>query len=164
MVSTQQPTVYLESSVISNLVAKPSSNVLTFALQKFTHKWWKEERPKCRLVVSEFVLMEVGKGDPVASTKRREIIAGLEVLRHNEDIAHLANMLISARLLPKKAIEDAVHIVTASYYRIAYIITWNCKHIANPISYPKIVKTLDSLGLACPIIGTPQNLLFLNEE
>ncbi|MGL4943948.1 MAG: type II toxin-antitoxin system VapC family toxin [Thermoguttaceae bacterium] len=155
-----KPTVYLESSVISMLAARPSNNVLTLAMQRHTHQWWNEERRHCELFVSATVLDEIRRGDASASQERMAIVQGLPILRHEPQIQRLADVLVLRHLLPKKALEDALHIATAAHYGINYLLTWNCTHIANSTNFRRIAKTIRESGFQAPVLCTPMNLSF----
>ena len=59
-----RPQVYLETSVLSYLAAKPSQDVIASGRQLVTRRWWESEREQYRLVVSEAVVAECERGDP----------------------------------------------------------------------------------------------------
>jgi hypothetical protein len=57
------------------------------------------------------------------------------------------------------ALLDALHIACAAVNRVDYLLTWNCKHIANPMILPRVFRTLDDFGLPFPIICTPKDMM-----
>lgn len=61
--------VYLETSVISYLTARPSKTIIGAAHQQITLAWW-DFREQYDLFVSESVLRECGAGDADAAKKR----------------------------------------------------------------------------------------------
>ncbi|NEP63131.1 MAG: type II toxin-antitoxin system VapC family toxin [Symploca sp. SIO2G7] len=70
-----------------------------------------------------------------------------------------AQVLIDQHILPLKALEDALHIAIATKNHVDYLMTWNCKHIANAEIQKKIINLCYSLGYASPLICTPLELM-----
>ena len=66
---------------------------------------------------------------------------------------------MSRAILPAKAQVDALHIATVAHHRIQYLLTWNCKHIANAKILPRIYQVLTDLEVPIPVICTPEELL-----
>jgi hypothetical protein len=58
-----------------------------------------------------------------------------------------------------KAAEDALHIAIATVHGMDFLLTWNCKHIANPEIQKRIALYLEEQGLFLPFICTPDELL-----
>jgi len=150
--------VYIETSIISYLTARPSKTILGAAHQQLTQAWW-EKRFEYELLVSQAVWQECAAGNPEAAQRRLAALADLGVLAVTEDMLDLAETLISQRLIPTKALEDALHISIATLHRVNFLLTWNCRHIANPIIQEGIAKYLEQRGLFLPIICTPEELL-----
>ncbi|PQJ95814.1 hypothetical protein CXB77_15910 [Chromatium okenii] len=150
--------VYIETSVISYLTARPSKTILGAAHQQITCAWW-ERRSEYNLFVSELVLRECEAGDTSAAEKRLASIADFPLLLITEDILQIAEALLEQQIIPLKAAEDALHIALATAYHIDYLITWNCRHIANPEIQRNIAIYLESIGLPLPFICTPEELL-----
>ena len=123
--------VYIETSVISYLTARPSKTILGAAHQQITLAWW-ETRSQYDLVVSESVLRECGAGDPDAAKKRLTVLNDVPLILITEQALDIANSLIAKGIIPAKAAEDALHIAIATVNGVDYLLTWNCRHIANP--------------------------------
>ncbi|MDD5674000.1 MAG: type II toxin-antitoxin system VapC family toxin [Chitinivibrionales bacterium] len=151
--------VYLETSIISFLTGKPSSNLLSAAWQNITNEWWENRRAVFDLYSSELVIEEAGQGDLSASKKRLAILKGIPLLEVNDAVSHLSMKLITPGALPKKAINDALHISIATIHKMDYLLTWNCRHIDNAEIKPKMRGLLMKYGYVCPEICTPQELL-----
>jgi hypothetical protein len=83
----------------------------------------------------------------------------IPTLALDEDSLALAHKLINAHLLPDKALLDALHIAVAANNGMDYLLTWNCKHIANAVMRPKIEQMCRLLDLVPPVICTPEELL-----
>ncbi|AGX88287.1 type II toxin-antitoxin system VapC family toxin [Candidatus Symbiobacter mobilis] len=150
--------VYIETSVISYLTARPSKSILGTAHQQITLAWW-ETRSQYDLVVSELVLRECGAGDPDAAKKRLTMLNDVPLILITEQALDIANSLIAKGIVPAKAAEDALHIAISTSNRIDYLLTWNCWHIANPEMQRGISAHLDDIGLSLPFICTPEELL-----
>jgi hypothetical protein len=155
--------VYIETSVISYLTARPSKTIVGAAHQQITLSWW-EQRFEYELLVSRSVWQECAAGDPDAARNRLAALEGMDVLAVTEDMIQLAEALISERIIPSKATEDALHIAIATLHRVDFLLTWNCSHIANPVIQENIAVFLEKQGLFLPIICTPEELLGENEH
>ena len=154
----EKPAVYVETSVISYLVARPSRDLVVAAHQQLTVAWWHDQRQNYDLFVSQIVVDEVRAGDPEIAAKRIAAIADLPLLGINEEAVHLAQSLIKAHAVPKKAALDALHISVACVGGMDYLLTWNCKHIANATMRSEIETTCRTAGYASPVICTPEEL------
>ena len=153
-----RPTVYVETSVISYLVARPSTDLLTRAHQKTTQEWW-AERARFQLYVSSFVADEAKQGEPAYATQRLGVIATLLVLDVPEDVDRVARALLLRGSLPRKAETDALHVAVAAVNGVDYLVTWNLRHIANPAMRRRIEEVCRSCGFEPPILCTPEELL-----
>jgi hypothetical protein len=84
------PSVYVETSIISHLAARPSRDLIVAARQQLTHTWWRERGPAFGLYVSQVVPDEVLVGDPDAAERRAALVAGMPVLDITPEVADLA--------------------------------------------------------------------------
>ena len=147
--------VYIETSIVSHATARPSSNAKIALLQQQTRDWWANERPKFRVVTSQLVLDESALGDPTAAEQRLKLLADLDLIPADPRIETIADELIVRHLMPEKARLDAFHVATAAVGGVQYLLTQNCRHIANGHTLPRIYKTLDELGFPELLIYTP---------
>ncbi|XCN72621.1 MAG: type II toxin-antitoxin system VapC family toxin [Candidatus Electrothrix aestuarii] len=152
-------TVYIETSVISYLTARPSNDLRAMANQSATVDWWETQRPKYSVFVSELVISEAGKGHPEAAQRRLAAISDLPLLKISPEVRKLAQALIQHHALPKKAETDAYHVAVAVVNGAEYLLTWNCTHIANAHTRPKIESTCRILGYEPSVICTPLELM-----
>ena len=150
--------VYVETSVVSNLTARRSYNLIDAARQAATQTWWDTMRCEFDLFVSLLVIDEASKGDSDASRKRLEALKEMSVVTITREMEVLAERLLEATAVPRSSYEDAVHIAAATVGKMDYLLTWNCKHIANAVTMPKIFKVCNDSGYQCPIICTPEQL------
>jgi hypothetical protein len=151
--------VYKETSVISYLTAKPSQNIIVAAHQQITTEWWNERSTNYKLYASEIVLQEASKGDSEAASKRLTIIKQIENLPLNDNVRELARLIINKGIVPFEFVEDALHIGIASVHKMDYLLTWNCKHIANAEIQRDLNQLVRENGFTLPIICTPEELL-----
>lgn len=115
------PTVYLETSIISYLTARPSGNVVAAGDQLITREWWDAERDLYELLISDLVILEASAGDPQMVKKRLEVLSSLTVLEARPEAEELAQKLILSKVLPEKAAADAAHISIATVNNLDYL-------------------------------------------
>lgn len=153
-----KPTVYIESSIPSYLTARPSRDLVKAAHQQLTQEWW-DKRDHFELFVSAIVIQEIERGHPEAAQRRLHAMSGIAPLKVKDSAEHFARQLITENLLPEKAMLDALHIAVAAQGGMNYLLTWNCKHIANASMRPKIERACRLMGFVPPVICTPEQLL-----
>lgn len=129
------------------------------ANQEATRSWWETARPRYELFISSMVSQEASGGDPEAAKRRIAVIEGLPDLDVSEEVERLAAQLLAGAALPEKAKTDALHIAVATVHGIDYLLTWNCKHIANAVMRPKIEAICRAAGYEPPVICTPLELM-----
>jgi predicted nucleic acid-binding protein len=150
--------IYLETSVISYLTAKPRRDVVQTARMQASLALW-EARGWMSLHVSEVVLDEISSGDPAAALRRRALVDGLPVLSLNQETQYLAQLLVDRKALPKVALTDALHIALATVHKMDAIASYNFRHIAGAFARQKIEHCLMQLGYRSPVIASPDQLL-----
>lgn len=152
-------TVYIETSIVSHASAWPRSDIRVAALQHQARQWWALERPKFELVTSQLVIDEASVGDPSAAADRLNLLDGLPTVPIDNDVRNLAREIVSASMMPPKAAADALHVAAAAVAGIEYLLTLNCKHIANARELPRIYRLLDERGFGQLLICTPAEFL-----
>ena len=150
--------VYLETSFVSYLLGKATTDIKISVDQAWTRKWWNEIAPSCDVFVSDFVLAEARNGNVEQVTKRIEFLREIPLLDYdNERVESLARKLVGDEAFPPNAATDAYHAAVSATCGMDYLLTWNCKHIANPVRLPKTMRIIRAEGYACPQILTPAN-------
>ena len=150
-------TVYIETSIVGYMPARSRDAVIFQARQELTRKWWHSRRKHYRVVASQLVLDEAARGDEEAALERLRLLEGVALLDVTDlRIAPVAEALLDAHLLPEAARSDADHIAVATVHGVDYLLTWNCKHIANADTLPKIYRLLTELGYVPPLVVTPE--------
>lgn len=150
--------VYLESSVISYLTARPATDVIKLAKQKLTQQWWDENRSAYDLYVSDPVIAEIQRGNPEAAHRRMAVVAGLPILDVNATVVAFYRQFFSRHILPSKAESDALHIAVAAVHGMSYLVTWNCTHINNATLKRKISEVIAKAGYNAVVMATPEEL------
>ena len=158
-----KPTVYLETTVIGYLAMRVSGILRVAANQQTTRDWWDNQRQRFDLFVSRFVVDECSDGDPVAAEERLAYLEGIPLLQMSDDVNSLAESLLVGVPMPEKAGIDALHISVAAANGVQYLLTWNCKHIANPSLRPRIERLCRDMDYEPPVICTPQELLEIHD-
>lgn len=151
--------IYIETSIPSYITAKPSGDLVATTRQYLAQKWWTNERDKNQLYVSGIVLLEAGRGDEGKAKQRIELLTEIPRLKISETCRSLAKEIILKSDLTQKASEDALHISIATIHQMDILLTWNCRHIANPIILKKIRKIVSEFGYLLPEICIPEELL-----
>jgi predicted nucleic acid-binding protein len=150
--------IYLETSVISYLTAKPRRDVVQTARMQASAGLW-EARGAMSLFVSQVVIDEISSGDPVAALRRNELVSDLPVLSLNAEAQYLAQLLVERKALPAVALTDALHIALATVHKMDAIASYNFRHIAGAFARQKIELCLTQLGYRSPVIASPDQLL-----
>lgn len=155
---TDKPKIYVESSTISYLTARPSQDVIIAAKQELTRRWWKK-RDNYDLFISETVLEEIGEGNKKAAELRIDAVKGITLIAptHTADI--LADTLLASKAFPPNAEVDAYHVALATVHEMNVLLTWNQRHIASQSKRFQIESIIFGFGFVAPRLLTPEQLL-----
>ena len=152
--------VYLETSFVSYLTGVETSNAKIAADQAYTRQWWERERAKCDVYVSNYTLDESAKGNADLCARRIEKIRDVPVVpRRVEKEIELARQLIEGHALLEGETTDALHIASAAVAGMDILLTWNCRHMANPHTLPKTRDIVSAAGYVCPQVMTPRTFI-----
>lgn len=152
--------VYLETTVVSYYTAWPSQNLIIAAHQQITHEWWRTRLHDFDIFISQFILDEAGQGDSKASEDRLKELESFELLEVTEKALEIAQSIMEIKgFIPEKAATDAAHIGMAAAHGIHFLLTWNCKHLANAEMSDRVAQVCDQHDRVCPVICTPEELL-----
>src|ERR1035438_2171083 len=138
--------LYLETTIPSCLVGRPSRDLRVAAHQEITRDWWESRRSAFELYAPELVVQEVQAGDALLASQRLEILRDIPKLAVSSEILKLAEELIAKGPIPRKAAGDAAHIAIATVYGCEYLLTWNCRHIANAELHRAIRRVVEDYG------------------
>ena len=148
--------IFIETTIPSYYASRPSRNLLQFARQELTREWWDGQRHQFDLFTSQLVLDEAAEGDPAKASERLQMLSGLAILDLNEQVAALASELVERNILPILAGRDALHLAAAGVHGMGFLLTWNCKHIANPFIADRLQSCFSAMGVHLPVICTPE--------
>ena len=151
--------VYIETTIVSYLTARPNRDLILAAHQQITIEWWETRRGDFYLYTSQFVIQESSAGEAAMAQKRLKSLDGIPLLAVSQEALDLARALVEKGPIPEKAKVDALHIAVAAGNGMDYLLTWNCKHIANAEMQIGIGKFCRAAGFEPPVICTPEELL-----
>lgn len=155
--------IYIETSIPSFYYSTRSESDM-IARRNWTRSWWQHASQKRRIVSSAAVVEELRRGnypgqdDCVAFAKR------LPLLPIEPIIERIVQRYIENHVMPSDPTGDALHLAIASYHECEFLVTWNCRHLANANKFGHIRRLNTLLGLTVPIITTPLELLGDEED
>ena len=150
--------VYVETTIVSYLAARRSRNLIVRAHQEVTRRWWRE-RSSFEVFASALVVEEASRGDASLRASRLRLLRGVPLLDVSDDTRAVGRKLIGRGALPPQADGDALHIAIAAINGMEYLVTWNCRHIANAWMRTQIEEIIRDLGYEPPVLCTPEELL-----
>ncbi len=150
--------IYIETSVISDLVARTSKNIIIAAHQASTSDFW-DRLDEYAVFVSDIVIQEASKGDETQAKRRCQMLEGFRVLEIDDEVKELTRKFLTTNIIPEKCPEDALHIAVAAANGMDVLVTWNFKHINNPFVRKRIRQAVEDHGCSCPEICSPEEFL-----
>ena len=157
--SVIKPRVYIESTVVSYLVARPSSDPILAVRQRASRQLWEDYADRFEFVISRVVRDEIRRGDPTAAQQRIEIISRLTVLENLPEIDILVQKLLDSGAVPRNSRPDAQHIAIATVHSVEYLVSWNHKHIVNEHKREHIKQICQEAEFQPTTICTPTQLM-----
>ena len=151
--------VYVETTVVSYLTAKPSRDLVVAAHQQVTREWWEKACLRFDLHVSAVVIDEVSEGDQEAAEKRKTIVAGMKLLARTPEVEDMKAEYARKLPIPDKALADCYHLALASWHGMDYLVSWNMKHIVNGDVILAVQEINAARGIRTPLICTPEELV-----
>ena len=149
--------VYIDATIPSYLVSRPSRVPRTSEWQRITREFWHDKR--FEFVLSDLVITEISIGDRTQVVDRLKAIEGLAVVDVLDLERSFAQQLIIGKAIPEIALADAVHVAVTAIHVIPYLATWNFAHLANPHTIPKIERICREAGYSPPCIASPKAIL-----
>jgi predicted nucleic acid-binding protein len=126
--------------------------------QDITRRWWDDERPDYDVYISEIVIMELNRGSYPHKTEILQLVDEIPILETPDEISEIVQVYIKRNLMPRIDLGDAFHLALASYHKIDFLLTWNCRNLANANKFSHIWLVNTQLGLFTPQIITPEQL------
>ena len=152
------PIVYIETTVISYLASRPTRDIVNASRVAITFDWWEKHRHRFNLKISTLVEDEISMGDAFAAKRRLDLVDGIESFLITDEANQLSKKLLKEHAVPKGSEEDALHIAIAATQGAHYLLTWNFKHINNAEKKRAIVNVVESCGILCPQLCSPEEL------
>jgi hypothetical protein len=156
-------TVYVESTIPSFYHEDRTAPDIV-ARRQWTREWWDTAHLHHELVTSAAVLDELAEGRPDRSADRLALVSGLPLLPIEPAIGDIVEAYIRHRLMPADPAGDALHLAIASYHKCDFLVTWNCRHLANANKFGHVRRINTLLGLFVPALVTPLELLGESDE
>ena len=153
-----KPTLYMETTIPSFLLADPSRDPVATVRQEITRAWWRRDHARFFVYISEVVLDEAKRGDAAAAQRRMEFLDQFSQLASSPEVFQLAETYLQKHIVPEKKPDDAVHLAFASVYRIEFLCTWNFKHLANAFMLKRLRVLNERQGWFTPQVCTPEEL------
>jgi predicted nucleic acid-binding protein len=153
-----KPRVYVETTIPNFYYDFRKSPAITMR-REATRQWWQTAAERYELVTSTFVHAELNAGSSAAVHARLQLLSGIPNMKALPEIDEVVETYLLNKLMPAKPIGDAMHLALASYYECHFIVTWNCRHLANPNKAVHIARINTRLGLGVPRLVTPLDLL-----
>ncbi len=153
-VETTIPSFYHEVRAAPDIVAR----------REWTRRWWHGAPARYELVTSPAVLDELAGGRPERSAERLNLIRNLPLLPIEEAVGEIVETYLRHKLMPADPGGDALHLALASYHKCDFLVTWNCRHLANANKFGHIRRVNAMLGLFVPELVTPLELLGGEDE
>jgi hypothetical protein len=152
-------TLYVETTIVSYLTARPKPDVMRLSHEMLTRQWWTNERIRFDLYISQLVIEEASGGDKAAAAERLKVLKDIPLLTITAEMYELAARLTRTLALPARARADAVHVAIAAVHGMSFLLTWNCRHLANAALADRIDQTCEGYGIVAPRIVTPEQLM-----
>lgn len=158
------PRVYIETSIPSFYHEERTSPEMV-ARRQWTRQWWAQARKRYALVTSSAVLNELKRS---SFPNQEECLALLDqvalVRTELPAITEIVEAYITNHVMPSDPVGDALHLALASYHKCDFLLTWNCRHLANANKFGHIRRVNALLGLFVPALVTPLELLEEEDE
>jgi predicted nucleic acid-binding protein len=153
-----KPLVYIETTIPSFYYEIRTEPEIV-ARREWTRQWWNNFRHEYKLVTSVAVLDEIERGNYLHKDKVLSLVEKLQLIPVEHTIVEIVQTYIQHNVMPKNPVGDALHLSLASYHKCDFLLTWNCRHLANANKFNHIRCINAMLGLYVPIMATPLELL-----
>ena len=151
-------TVYIETTIPS-FYHETRESAEFVAMKNWTRQWWEARRSCFICYTSIAVLDELEAGNHPKKEKKMHFLKELEYLDINDSIEEIVEVYISNYLMPNDAVGDAMHLAVASFYKMDFLLTWNCNHLANANKKKHIRRINERLRISTPEIITPLEIM-----
>ncbi len=148
-IETSIPSFYHEGRIAPDMIAR----------RDWTRDWWDNYRQNYLAVTTEAVLDELTRGDYPNKLQALTLMSDVPLLEIDDSVTEIVEAYVRHKLMPQNPLGDALHLAVASYHKCDFLLTWNCKHLANANKFDHIRRVNMLLGLYVPKLITPIELL-----
>lgn len=154
-------TVYIETTIPSFFYSVRTEPQMV-VVRDWTREWWRSERQNYVLLSSVVVLEELGRGEHANKEEKIELLDGVGLLEVTNETDEIVEVYLRNKLMPRDLAGDARHLAVASFHKCDYLLTWNCRHLANANKFAHMRRINTMLGLPTPQLVTPLELISEN--
>ena len=154
--------VYLETTFFSFFHDERTAPAIV-AMRDWTRQFWDLHQADHNIVTSPAVLDELRKGGAYHKEAALKMALTVPVILGGSEIPGIVQSYLDHKLMPRETTGDALHLALASFHKCDYLVTWNCRHLANANKFGHIREINRQLGLKTPELVTPLELLGENE-
>ncbi len=101
------------------------------------------------------MLEELQGGEYAKKADCIKLLQGIPLLDIAPGIIEIVEVYIAHKVMPRNPTGDALHLAIASFHKCDFLLTWNCKHLANANKVGHIRRINTLLGLHVPNLYTP---------
>ena len=149
--------VYIDATIPSNLVARPSQDPKIAEWQRITREFSQDAR--FEFILSDIVIDEILAGNKEQAASRLQVVEGFTVIVAASLELEIAGYLIAQNAIPQSAFIDALHVAIAATHNIPYLATWNFAHLANTYTRPIIEQVCREAGYSVPRVDSPKAIM-----
>lgn len=150
--------IYIETTILS-FYHEVRTEPEMLARRAWTREWWDDHRSDFDVVTSEAVIDELENGEFPQKSDALVLMEKIPLLDIDEAVADIVEAYIKHHVMPADPAGDALHLAIASCHRCDFLLTWNCRHLANANKFAHIRRINGILGLFVPALVTPLELL-----
>jgi predicted nucleic acid-binding protein len=150
--------IYIETSIPS-FYFETRNGATMKARREWTREWWSKQKHDESRLISYAVLAELANTPGPKRESALDLVKELPVLEAEEAVEETVQFYLDHRLMPQGTFGDAVHLAIASLHKCDFLVTWNCKHLANANKFDHIRRVNGLIGLTTPNLVTPLELL-----
>lgn len=158
-----RPRVYIETSIPSFYFESRTAPEM-IARREWTRQWWDNAEDSYDLVTSGAVIAELSRGNFPNRDQCLDLLASIPVVTTDSAVLEIVKAYIANHVMPNDPVGDALHLALSSYHKCDFLLTWNCRHLANANKFGHIRRINTLLGLFIPSLVTPLELLGENYE
>lgn len=142
-------TVYIETSIPSFFHESRTAPEMV-ARREWTRRWWAAAHSRYDLVTSPAVIDELEQGAYPSRDACLQLVGSLDLLEITSAVRDVVDTYIARKVMPADPVGDALHLAIASVHQCEFLVTWNCRHLANANKFGHIRRVNTLLGLYVP--------------